>query len=200
MTLADFNALPEGDAARALTACCAATAWTAAMVAGRPYQNRDALLARSARVLSELDWAAVREALDAHPHIGELASRSSGTAAEFASRSSGTAAEPASRSSGAGGAWTDAAAADREADWSRKEQSGMDSASDDVRSAMAAANRAYEERFGHVFLIFATGRTDTEMLTAARHRLGNDDATERAVVRSELGRIVALRLERLLDS
>jgi 2-oxo-4-hydroxy-4-carboxy-5-ureidoimidazoline decarboxylase len=189
MTLADFNALPEGDAARALTACCAATAWTAAMVAGRPYQNRDALLARSARVLSELDWAAVREALDAHPHIGELASRSSDTAGELASRSSG-----------AGGAWTDAAAADREADWSRKEQSGMDSASDDVRSAMAAANRAYEERFGHVFLIFATGRTDTEMLTVARHRLGNDDATERAVVRSELGRIVALRLERLLDS
>jgi 2-oxo-4-hydroxy-4-carboxy-5-ureidoimidazoline decarboxylase len=189
MTLADFNALSEGDAARALTACCAATAWTAAMVAGRPYPDLDAVLARSARVLAELDWAGVREAVDAHPRIEH-----SGEAREPITTHSGEAREPIIGHSG------EFAAAGREAEWSRQEQSAMDSASDDVRSAMAAANRAYEERFGHVFLIFATGRTDTEMLTAARHRLENDDVTERAVVRSELGRIVALRLERLLDS
>ena len=48
----------------------------------------------------------------------------------------------------------------------------MDRASDEVRAALVEANRAYEERFGHVFLIFATGRTDTEMLAAAQQRLG----------------------------
>jgi 2-oxo-4-hydroxy-4-carboxy-5-ureidoimidazoline decarboxylase len=75
----------------------------------------------------------------------------------------------------------------------------MDTATEEVKAALAEANRAYEERFGHVFLIFATGRTDTEMLAAARRRLGNDDATERDVVRGELRRIIGLRLDRLLD-
>ena len=88
----------------------------------------------------------------------------------------------------------------REASWSRSEQSGMDTATDDVRSALAEANRAYEERFGHVFLIFATGRADTEMLAAAQQRLGNDEEVEHVVVRGELGRIVGLRLAKLLDS
>ncbi|MDT5029120.1 MAG: 2-oxo-4-hydroxy-4-carboxy-5-ureidoimidazoline decarboxylase [Micromonosporaceae bacterium] len=88
----------------------------------------------------------------------------------------------------------------QEATWSRREQSGMDHAPQDVRVALLDANRAYEERFGHVFLIFATGRTDVEMLAAARDRVGNDEATERLVVRSELGRIVARRLTVLLDS
>jgi 2-oxo-4-hydroxy-4-carboxy-5-ureidoimidazoline decarboxylase len=87
-----------------------------------------------------------------------------------------------------------------EAAWSRTEQSGMDDASASTRDALVEANRAYEQRFGHVFLIFATGRTDIEMLDAARRRLGNDETTERGVVRAELARIVALRLERLLDS
>ena len=86
-----------------------------------------------------------------------------------------------------------------EAAWSRREQSGMDAATAAVRADLAEANRAYEERFGHVFLICATGRTDTEMLAAARRRRHNDESTERAEVRVELARIVALRLERLLD-
>jgi 2-oxo-4-hydroxy-4-carboxy-5-ureidoimidazoline decarboxylase len=86
-----------------------------------------------------------------------------------------------------------------EAAWSRREQAGMDGATTQVRAALAEANRAYEQRFGHVFLIFASGRTDAQMLAAASQRLGNDEATERGVVRGELSRIVALRLERLLD-
>lgn len=90
------------------------------------------------------------------------------------------------------------AGADQEAAWSRREQSGMDHASDDVRLALVDANRAYEERFGHVFLIFASGRTDREMLAAARQRVTNDEAVERQVVRTELGRIVARRLDAAL--
>ena len=76
----------------------------------------------------------------------------------------------------------------------------MDSATDEIRNALVEANRAYEDRFGHVFLIFATGRSDVEMLAAAKARAGNDDQTERAVVRAELAKIVALRLGKLLDS
>ena len=84
-----------------------------------------------------------------------------------------------------------------EADWSRREQAGMSSASDEVRAALVQANRDYEQRFGYVFLIFATGRTDTDMLAAAQARLSHSEEQEQAVVRTELGRIVDLRLERL---
>jgi 2-oxo-4-hydroxy-4-carboxy-5-ureidoimidazoline decarboxylase len=87
-----------------------------------------------------------------------------------------------------------------EAAWSAAEQSGMDSATADVRAALVDANRAYEDRFDHVFLIFATGRTDTEMLAAARERLGNDEAREREIVRTELGKIVELRLTKMLGA
>ena len=88
------------------------------------------------------------------------------------------------------------AGASREAAWSRKEQSGVTGSQD----ALAQANRAYEERFGHVFLIFASGKSAPEILAAARERLGHDEDTEREVVREELGKIVRLRLERLVDA
>jgi len=91
------------------------------------------------------------------------------------------------------------AGAGREAAWSRREQAGVDAADDSTRAALARANEDYEARFGHLFLIFASGRTDAEMLAAALARLGNDEATERDVVREELRKIARLRLERLFD-
>jgi len=87
---------------------------------------------------------------------------------------------------------------DQESTWSRQEQSGMDAAGADTRAALAEANRQYQDRFGHGFLICAAGRTGTDLLAAARSRLRNDEAVERDVVRTELAGIVRLRLERLL--
>jgi 2-oxo-4-hydroxy-4-carboxy-5-ureidoimidazoline decarboxylase len=88
-----------------------------------------------------------------------------------------------------------------EAAWSRSEQSAAARSADEQTEAeLIAANRAYEERFGHVFLIFASGRSQQEILAAARERLGNDDATERDTVRNQLGAIARLRLERVLDA
>lgn len=88
--------------------------------------------------------------------------------------------------------------AGREAAWSRREQAGVATADASTRAALAEANAEYERRFGHLFLIFASGRGEAELLAAARQRLANDEPTERAVVREELRRIVRLRLERLL--
>jgi 2-oxo-4-hydroxy-4-carboxy-5-ureidoimidazoline decarboxylase len=89
----------------------------------------------------------------------------------------------------------------KEAAWSRREQStAAGSGDDETRAALIAANHAYEDKFGHVFLIFASGRTQEEILAAARERIGNDEATERAVVTDELRKIALLRLERLLDA
>ncbi|GAA1514980.1 2-oxo-4-hydroxy-4-carboxy-5-ureidoimidazoline decarboxylase [Dactylosporangium maewongense] len=80
-----------------------------------------------------------------------------------------------------------------EAAWSRREQSEVQGSAE-----LAEANRVYEERFGHLFLIFASGRSAPEILAEARGRLGNDEETERRVVRGELRKIVELRLERLV--
>jgi 2-oxo-4-hydroxy-4-carboxy-5-ureidoimidazoline decarboxylase len=88
---------------------------------------------------------------------------------------------------------------DRASAWSRREQSAV--AADPEAATAAAlveANRAYEQRFGHIFLIFASGRTPAQILDASRRRLGNDVTTERAVVKEELSKITMLRLERMM--
>ncbi len=85
----------------------------------------------------------------------------------------------------------------REARWSAGEQSGMRQADDEVRSALVEANQRYEDRFDHVFLICATGLGPAELLAAARRRLGNDPIAEQAEVRTELAKIVQLRLRKL---
>ncbi len=84
----------------------------------------------------------------------------------------------------------------RESVASRAEQSGV---SDDaaLRAALAEANRAYEHRFGHVFLVRARSRSGDELLGLLRERLGNDEETERGVVCRELAEITSLRLREL---
>ncbi|HEU5159958.1 MAG TPA: 2-oxo-4-hydroxy-4-carboxy-5-ureidoimidazoline decarboxylase [Streptosporangiaceae bacterium] len=88
---------------------------------------------------------------------------------------------------------------DRESSWSRGEQAGIIDAARDVAHDLHKENIAYEKRFGHVFLICATGLSAEQMLAALRDRLGNDEATERAIVRAELLKIVHLRLTKLLE-
>jgi 2-oxo-4-hydroxy-4-carboxy-5-ureidoimidazoline decarboxylase len=86
-----------------------------------------------------------------------------------------------------------------EAAWSRQEQSTV--RRDAVtRQALADGNRAYEQRFGRVFLICATGRSGQEVLSSVRHRLGNDDQAEAQVVADELRAIALLRLRRVVAS
>lgn len=86
----------------------------------------------------------------------------------------------------------------REAAWSRDEQASA-ATGDDAQLAeeLAAGNAEYERRFGHVFLICASGLPGGAILAALRERLSNDEPTERAAVRAELRKIVALRLEKL---
>ncbi len=74
------------------------------------------------------------------------------------------------------------------------EQSGVDAASEAVLTALAEANRAYEERFGYIFIVCATGRTAEEMLALLRTRLGNNPQTEIRVAAGEHAKICELRL------
>jgi 2-oxo-4-hydroxy-4-carboxy-5-ureidoimidazoline decarboxylase len=91
-----------------------------------------------------------------------------------------------------------ASGGDLESSWSRQEQSAASGAAAATAEALRAGNVEYEEQFGHVFLICATGRSSEEMLAALTERLGNDEQTERAVVRAELTQIVRLRLGKAL--
>ncbi|HEY7471829.1 MAG TPA: 2-oxo-4-hydroxy-4-carboxy-5-ureidoimidazoline decarboxylase [Gemmatimonadota bacterium] len=83
-------------------------------------------------------------------------------------------------------------------EWSRAEQAGMNAAGDSTRAELAAAQRAYEGRFGWTYIVCATGCTPGEMLTDCRARLGNEPDDEIAVAAGEERRIGRLRLERIL--
>ncbi len=81
---------------------------------------------------------------------------------------------------------------------SSREQRGMAGASEELKAEMLELNLAYQERFGHVFLICATGATGEQMRDAVKSRTGNSPEQERGIVRTELGKINRIRLTRLV--
>ena len=87
----------------------------------------------------------------------------------------------------------------KSAEFSQREQAGFGAAGDDVQAAITAGNAEYEERFAHVFLISAEGRSAEEILANLRSRLGNDPDTELRIAAEEHRRITRLRLQRLLS-
>ncbi|MGW4173421.1 2-oxo-4-hydroxy-4-carboxy-5-ureidoimidazoline decarboxylase [Streptomyces chartreusis] len=82
---------------------------------------------------------------------------------------------------------------------SAREQRGMGGASEELKAEMLELNLAYQDRFGHVFLICATGRTGEQMRDAVKERIGNSPEQEREIVRTELGRINRIRLARIVE-
>ncbi|MEU8510199.1 2-oxo-4-hydroxy-4-carboxy-5-ureidoimidazoline decarboxylase [Kitasatospora sp. NPDC048722] len=82
---------------------------------------------------------------------------------------------------------------------SEREQAGIQGVDQALLDELHEANAAYEAKFGHVFLICATGRTAATMLAALRERHPNDPATEAEIVRGELRKINDIRINRLLD-
>lgn len=161
--LDDFNSDPAGTVAEALRTCNAAPRFAAEVLAGRPYPDTEAVVARAEQVARALPWGEVTLALAAHPRIGDRV-----------------------------------AGASAEAEASRREQSAMSDADAEVRAALVEGNRAYEDRFEHVFLIRAAGRSPEEMLAELRRRLGNDVESERAEVMEQLAQITGLRVRGLV--
>jgi OHCU decarboxylase len=84
--------------------------------------------------------------------------------------------------------------------WSGQEQSGVAAASEETVDSLATLNRAYEEKFGFIFIICATGKTSGEMLSALRERLDHDAADELPIAAGEQSKITVLRLKKLLTS
>jgi OHCU decarboxylase len=84
--------------------------------------------------------------------------------------------------------------------WSEGEQARAQDAAPETLAALAAANRVYEEKFGHIFIVCATGKTAAEMLALLRGRLDNDADAELRIAAEEQRRITQLRLGKLLDT
>ena len=70
----------------------------------------------------------------------------------------------------------------------------------ETRAVLAAANRAYEAAFGHIFIICATGKSTEEILHELQRRLANDPGTELRMAAEEQRKITRLRLEKTLAS
>jgi allantoicase len=83
--------------------------------------------------------------------------------------------------------------------WSAAEQAGVQAAERAALAELATLNRAYEDRFGYVFLVCATGKGLPEILETVRSRLQNAPEDELTVAAGELRRIARLRLEKLLS-
>jgi 2-oxo-4-hydroxy-4-carboxy-5-ureidoimidazoline decarboxylase len=81
---------------------------------------------------------------------------------------------------------------------SSREQSGMNAATDAQREEFARGNAEYERKFGHVFLICATGKSAAEMLAALRSRMRNAPEVELKNSAAEQAKIIRHRLEKWL--
>jgi 2-oxo-4-hydroxy-4-carboxy-5-ureidoimidazoline decarboxylase len=78
-----------------------------------------------------------------------------------------------------------------------REQAGAASAEDAIKAALVDGNRAYEARYGHIYLVCATGKSGAELLSILQSRLQNDPDTELRVAAAEQEKITALRLDQL---
>ena len=171
--LAWFNALPPAAAQQALLECCSAARWAEQMAAARPYSSAADAIRQSSAIVATLTVADLAGALASHPRIGEPPGQAG---------SDGAGSERGRRAAG----------------WSAREQSGVDAGDRATISALAEANLEYERRFGHIYLVCASSRTGMELLEVLRGRLRNEAMAEWQVVRTELQKINALRLQRLM--
>lgn len=87
---------------------------------------------------------------------------------------------------------------ERATGWARDEQAASAGAEGGVAQALRDGNLAYEQRFGHVFLICATGLGAGEILGVLQQRLDNDPVTELEIAAAEQQKITDLRLTRLV--
>lgn len=84
------------------------------------------------------------------------------------------------------------------AGWASQEQAGAASATEETLQGLAQGNKDYEAKFGHIFIVCASGKSAAEMLALLQGRLGNEPEAELAVAAEEQRKITRIRLEKLL--
>ncbi|MGO2278366.1 MULTISPECIES: 2-oxo-4-hydroxy-4-carboxy-5-ureidoimidazoline decarboxylase [unclassified Psychrobacter] len=170
LTLAQFNTLPQEEAVTYLLTCCTSTQWAQNLANTRPFADLDALLESSDAI-----WHKVQNdeanLLEAFDGHPQI-----GNVASLKEKYRNT------QSSAA------------------HEQSGANDAADEVLEALARGNQDYLDKFGFIFIVFATGKSAQQMLDLLLARLPNGRAIELANAATEQNKITRLRLNKLLGS
>lgn len=170
LTLSQFNALSQAEAQAQLLTCCTSTAWAQQLVAARPFSDMDALIRAS-----DAAWSHAKQSeanlIEAFEGHPQI-----GNVATLKEKYRNT---------------QDSAA---------HEQSGANHADDTVLAALAQGNKDYLDKFGFIFIVFATGKSAQQMLDLLLARLPNDRTTELANAAIEQNKITRLRLQKLLGA
>lgn len=167
LTLPQFNELSVADATAILMACCTSQVWAHSLAICRPFATIDALLDASNQ-----SWAQAQtndtNLIEAFDGHPQI-----GNVATLKKRYLNT---------------QDSAA---------HEQSGVHNANDAVLEALSQANQDYLDKFGFIFIVFATGKSAQQMLDLLLARLPNDRSTELVNAATEQNKITRLRLSKL---
>jgi 2-oxo-4-hydroxy-4-carboxy-5-ureidoimidazoline decarboxylase len=79
------------------------------------------------------------------------------------------------------------------------EQGSVASASEEILQGLARGNADYEQKFGFIFIVCATGKSASEMLELLENRLPNSREEELRIAAGEQSKITRIRLEKLLS-
>jgi OHCU decarboxylase len=167
--LAAWNQADEAAALETMLACCGARRWAEAMVALRPIGVIERLSEAADREWAVMEEADWLEAFAYHPRIGER------NHVPGAKHSSGRATE-----------------------WSRQEQSSTDVAAARELTELAEGNALYERQFGFTYIVFATGKSASEMLAILHNRLENSREAELREAAEQQRQIMQSRLRKWL--
>ena len=150
--------------------CCGSSVWASMMTMVRPFASEDEVMNIAAAVWNDQEILQTDDWLEAFAAHPKIGE---------------TKAAPAQQA--------------QSAEWSAGEQVGMSSADDVLKQELAAANNAYYEKFGFIFIVCATGKSASEMLELCRGRLANDRETEIINAAREQQKITEIRLRKLLS-
>ena len=169
LSLQQFNELSTAEAISHLLTCCTSTHWAQALEKKRPFADISALLAHSDDAWAQAQTAEA-QLLEAFDGHPQI-----GNVDSLKEKYRNT---------------QDSAA---------HEQSGANDANDEVIEALAQGNQDYLDKFGFIFIVFATGKSAQQMLDLLLARLPNDRATELVNAAAEQNKITRLRLQKLLS-
>jgi OHCU decarboxylase len=92
-----------------------------------------------------------------------------------------------------------AATSEQSRQWSAAEQVGIADAANSTLAALAELNQKYQDKFGYIFIVCASGKSSEEMLATLRSRLANDRDDELLIAAGEQAKITSLRLQKLVE-
>lgn len=167
LTLAQFNQLDNADATATLLTCCTSSAWAGSLATERPFDNIEAMLSASDEAWNKAQTSEAN-LIEAFDGHPQI-----GNVATLKEKYRNT---------------QDSAA---------HEQSGASEADDHVLEDLAQGNQDYLDKFGFIFIVFATGKSAQQMLDLLLARLPNDRDTELANAATEQNKITRLRIQKL---